>query len=757
MSVTAAQLVAEIKVSGASEATIQIKQVGQTVSEAEENAKSAQGVFGEFLKSQLVFSALSAAAGFLRDQIGSIFTLTMDHQSVMAQLTARLKDTRDAVGLSSTAIADYALKLSQVTPFSQDAIMAGQNMLLTFTSIGKSVFPQASHAMVELAQVMGGDMSGAAVMLGKAMDDPVQGISALHRVGVSFTDAQKNLIKQMIATGNTAGAQKEILKILAAQGFGTAAEAAGRTLPGQLAILRNEFDHVKEKIGDALLPILQSLTSFVQTNILPAFDRFSNWMQTTGAPALQNFATFVQHNFQPILAGLAGFVVAVVVPAFWAWAAAMIANPVGLIITGIALAIGALTAGFVALYQHNAGFRAFIDGVAHGFQQAASFVQANFLPAMQRIGQFIMTYVWPVIQQLGAFIASNFVPVWQQLVSLWNSQLLPLFKQLWGAIQPALPAFQFLAAIIGGIVVISLGMLVGVLSAVAKGLAGFLSGIVVVVGGIVQLFTGVVQVVSGIVRFLYDLFTGNFSKLGSDLGTIWQGIINMFQGTWQIISGVFQTAWYTISGIVTGFVQGVIGFFQHLANEIVGHSIIPDMVNSIVNWIAQLPGRVGTWVASMATTILNKLTDLANQAVQAGAHIVEQIAQGILGAIGSALGNAMNSVGAFIQSHLPHSPAKQGPLKTLAEAGANIPAEIARGITAGVPAIQTQLNMMLLPVAQAPLGFSASPQMFQQSLGGTQPQIIVQPPPIYLDGHRLAMGLMPYLMNAIRYGTSAGF
>lgn len=799
MSITAAQLVAEIKVTGADEATVQIKKVGQNVTEAKDKAKGAQGTFGEFLKSQIIFNALSAAAGFLKDQFVSIFQETMNAQAAMAQTNAVLKSTHDASGMTAQGVADLATQYSHLTLFSDDTTQSAENMLLTFTNIGKNVFPLATKTVLDMSQALGQDTKNSAIQLGKALNDPITGITALQRVGVTFTDSQKKLIKSLVDSGNTAGAQKVILQELQRE-FGGSAEAAGKTFPGQLQILGQSMDDIKQKIGNALLPILQNLTNWVSTNVLPAFDHFSDWFKTTGAPALQRFATFVQQNATPILAGLGAVVLSIVVPAFVAWAAAMIANPVGLIITGIALAIGGLVAGFTALYQHNAGFKAFIDGVANGFKQAGAWIQANFLPAMQKVGQFIGTYVMPILQQIGNFITSQFQPVWQQLVSLWNGQLMPLFKQLGGALQQMTPLFQLLGAVLGGLVVTAIGLVVGLISGLAKGIAGLVSGLATAVGGIVQFFTGIAQVIGGIVQFIVDLIHGNFSKLGPDLMGIFQGVVNMFTGMWNTVVGIFQGAWGLISGVVSGFVQGVIGFFTNLYNEIVGHSIIPDMVNGIISWIQQLPGKVigfisgmvtstigklneflrvaiawalsfvsgifnnlsqlagkaGTAIASMASTVLGKLGDLAKQALQAGANIVQQIASGILNNITSAIGNAMNAVGNFIQSHLPHSPAKQGPLKTLAEAGSNIPSEIARGIAAGVPAIQTQLNMMLTPVVQAPLGFSASPQVSLNPTPASNQPINLNVD-VYLDKQRMTSTLMPSIVEQIRYMTGVKF
>jgi hypothetical protein len=79
---------------------------------------------------------------------------------------------------------------------------------------------------------------GAAIQLGKALNDPTQGVSALSRVGVSFTDVQKDMIKKLQESGDMMGAQRIILGELEKQ-FGGTAEAVGKTLPGALDRLDN--------------------------------------------------------------------------------------------------------------------------------------------------------------------------------------------------------------------------------------------------------------------------------------------------------------------------------------------------------------------------------------------------------------------------------------------------------------------------------------------------------------------------------------
>lgn len=222
----------------------------------------------------------------LFDSVGA----AMEAQEGQAQLAAVLKSTQGASGMTAESINALASSLQDVTMFEDDAILAGQNMLLTFTNIGKDVFPAATETILDMATAMGTDTTSAAMQLGKALNDPVAGIGALSRVGVTFSEEQKKTIAALVEMGDTAGAQKIILAELSKE-FGGSAVAAGETLPGKLAILKNTFGDIQETIGAAFLPALSSIA-----------DAFSSGLKSE----------FIQNA----LAGLVSFITDTVVPGF---------------------------------------------------------------------------------------------------------------------------------------------------------------------------------------------------------------------------------------------------------------------------------------------------------------------------------------------------------------------------------------------------------------------------------------------------------
>jgi hypothetical protein len=147
----------------------------------------------------------------------------------------------------------------KMTGIDDEAVQAGQNLLLTFTKIrnetgkGNDIFDQATLAMTNLSVAMGKDLSSSAILVGKALNDPVKGVSALSRAGVQFTEGQKNTIKSLVESGDAMTAQKMILRELETQ-FGGSAAAAGKTLPGQLNILKQTFSNLAGELVAGFLP-----------------------------------------------------------------------------------------------------------------------------------------------------------------------------------------------------------------------------------------------------------------------------------------------------------------------------------------------------------------------------------------------------------------------------------------------------------------------------------------------------------------------
>ena len=174
--------------------------------------------------------------------------LFFEQERNVAALESALKSTNYQLGISSQALQDQASAFQEVTLFGDEATIGAQALLVTFKNIGKDVFPAATEAVLNISQAMGIDLKASAIQVGKALNDPIAGLTALSRNGITFTDSQKEVIKYLTETGEAAKAQKIILTELNSQ-FGGAAVAAADAAGGSWKQLLNTWGDSKEAIG----------------------------------------------------------------------------------------------------------------------------------------------------------------------------------------------------------------------------------------------------------------------------------------------------------------------------------------------------------------------------------------------------------------------------------------------------------------------------------------------------------------------------
>lgn len=213
----------------------------------------------------------------------------MDAERASAQTAAALKSTGNTAQTSVKGIQAMSMSLRRMSGVDDEIIQKGANVLLTFTKIsnagGKAggMFDQATEAALNMSVAMGTDMTAASMLVGKALNDPVKGMSALRRSGVQLTKQQEVQIKKMVEAGDVTGAQTILLKELETQ-FGGSAKAAGGTFAGQLSRARLAVEEMAEAIMQHALP---HITRFAEW-ITKMAERFGNL-----SPRMQKFALIV--------------------------------------------------------------------------------------------------------------------------------------------------------------------------------------------------------------------------------------------------------------------------------------------------------------------------------------------------------------------------------------------------------------------------------------------------------------------------------
>ncbi|WP_444901349.1 phage tail length tape measure family protein [Microbulbifer sp. SSSA007] len=164
------------------------------------------------------------------------------------KIEALLRATGNASGRTAQELDEQARSVARNTLASVSGMRDAQGVLLTFKSVQTDVFDQAIVLSQDLAAVMGGDAKSAALQLGKALEDPASGLTALKRSGVSFTETEKEQIRTMQESGQVAEAQRFILAKLAQQVGGAGSGEAGG-LAGQVDTLSQNWQEFLEAMG----------------------------------------------------------------------------------------------------------------------------------------------------------------------------------------------------------------------------------------------------------------------------------------------------------------------------------------------------------------------------------------------------------------------------------------------------------------------------------------------------------------------------
>ena len=244
-----------------------------------------------------VFGGGAALAGLssLTHTLGSVVSEAREAGKVSRLTNAVLKSTGGVANVSAKQVASLAEAISNKTGIDDEQIQSAQNLLLTFTKVrnevgkGNDVFDQASQLAIDMSVALGSDAKSAVLQLGKALNDPIKGVTALTRAGVSFTAEQKKQIKELVASGKVLEAQKLILAEVGVQ-FGGAAAAAADPMQKLSVTIAN----LKERIGTALLPYIEKAATWLGEKLPGALDRLETIFSEKILPVLKQVTTWLK-------------------------------------------------------------------------------------------------------------------------------------------------------------------------------------------------------------------------------------------------------------------------------------------------------------------------------------------------------------------------------------------------------------------------------------------------------------------------------
>jgi hypothetical protein len=374
------------------EAKINVEKAESAMSGFQSHVK---GIFGELkgiIAGGLLAGGIWGGMAFIEQSKEAYDNL----EKSVVRVNTVLASTKGAAGLSGEAIESQAKALGKSIVNGRAEIMDAQGMLLSFTQIKGPVFGAATKAVADFATFYKTDMTSAALSIGKALNDPLKGMTKLQRQGVTFTDEQKKQVKLYLEQGKLAAAQGVILKELQTE-FGGQAAAFANTDEGKIAMAKKQWGEIKLTIGE----IVSKLT----VALIPAFTAMVNvikqiytWLTGTSTSAeifkdvilVVGAALLVYEGYVFAIAAATKIWTAVQ----WALDAALNANPIGLIVAGVI----ALITVIVILWDKCKTFREIVGGV-FGY-----------------IKEYVMTLVH-VFMNLGKIIADVFTGHFSQALT----------------------------------------------------------------------------------------------------------------------------------------------------------------------------------------------------------------------------------------------------------------------------------------------------------------------------------------------------
>jgi phage-related protein len=411
--------------------------------------------------------------------------------------------------------------------------------------------------------------------------------------------------------------------------YGAVAISSGG-FSGEWQKLTTTLQNARIEIGQALEPALTSIAKAIQPLI------------TSALPLLVDFINNLSETL-PILAGaiLGGLTPALYAAATGAWALIAPLLPFIAIGTAIGLAI-----------------KLIIDALG-GWEVVSNRVKEAFI-----IFRDTLATGWDLIKQKFEELKPSLTELWNSFILLKEaiSPLIEALKPLAEAILPAvISMIEAFAIILGTLLVVSTTVWAGVMA----GIGAALPHIISVVTSMITTFTG-------LINFLVGVFTLDWKKAMT-------GIEQMSEGAKEFIINAFEA----VQKFLETFKNTVIEIFTAIYNALVGHSIIPDLVNESISLFTNMVTSI--------TNILNPLVNICKTIFQNAWNAIsselstwpgrvkswgERIARSFVDGF-SKLGDwlkekaraALDAVKGILEGH---SPPKEGPFKNIDKWGANI-------------------------------------------------------------------------------------
>ena len=471
----------------------------------------------------------------------------------VADVEAALKSTGNSAGKTSEELQAFASSAQFKSLYQDEEILKRLTAnLLTFKSVSGDTFDRAQQAAIDMSARLGQDLQSSAIQLGKALNDPVSGLTALRRVGIQFTDDQEKMIKSLVKSGDLLKAQGLILEEVESQFAGAAEAQANAGGLGGLNEFNKNLGEIRETLGGLMVEIGT-----------PFLEMLNGWLQAFRglSPETQKMVVYIGG-----IVAVLGPLLAILGPIISGFAAlapviAAIASPVGLVVAAIAGISVALNAMGVTFEEQWNAVVALFDGIVTHFQLQfqllKQLITGDFVGALNTMGEMVrnvFTTITNVLNELFPGMLELITTTWANIteyITTAATNILTAIQEM-GTL-----ALEAVAAMVNGII-----EWIGEKLNAAWDLA--ISGIERVKGAFESLY---MAVVGG--SFIPDMV----SEIGEHMKTLDQNLVKPAQDATSQVASLFSSLADTVKGYISDFIKtgkfDIDGFIADISGKLI--------------------------------------------------------------------------------------------------------------------------------------------------------------------------------------------
>lgn len=523
----------------------------------------------------------------------------------------RLKPSWDALKMDvqNTLFEGFAGKLRQVA---QSVLPVLRTNLVDTAGILNQMGLNAANAAIQLAEdgTLGQAMAGANKGMANLIPLPGKILTAITQLGAAGSPVFEKLtagiaskvteITDKLAKGFESGALQESIS--------TAMDLIkdlGAVFGNVFEIIGNIFGQFQQE-GGGIINVLKEITdTLVEVTAAKGFQDMMSALATVFSTFTTTLAPLLKLAFEaigPVIEALAPPLNTLMVAL--GDALAPIIENLGPVLTVVAEAVGALVEAFAPLLPVIGDMLSrLLPPLMPIFEELAN-IFVDLAPLISQFADLFMSMVNPMLDQLGPLLK----PV-ADLLGILADAIFPVLNQLMLALAPAIASIggsfgQVLVALSPLLVV--LGELVG---QILTALMPILTPLIELIGQVASIMAGVLaseitNIVIPAIQMITDLLSGDFSGA-------WDGLKQVIGGVWEFIKDTVGA----IGDVIGAIVDTIIEIFEYLYDVLIGHSIIPDLVNGIIGFFKNLWKRAGEIFQAIWDAVVGKVKGMKDGVV----------------------------------------------------------------------------------------------------------------------------------------------